>query len=146
MVYHFKVHKEDDGFWAECIELEGCRTQGDSLDELQANAKDAVDLFLSEPADSSVQFSSPKRMKAVKGKVLSVGVDPQVALAMRIRQARLKRKLTQTQVAKLMKIKNVSAYQKYENAKTCNPGIVQLANLKRVLPSLGVDDVLDMAD
>jgi len=42
MYYHFKIHKEPDGYWAECIELEGCVTQGDSLDELQKNMEEAL--------------------------------------------------------------------------------------------------------
>ena len=33
MEYHFKIHKEKNGYWAECIELSGCNTQGDTLEE-----------------------------------------------------------------------------------------------------------------
>ena len=46
MKYHFKVHKEEKGFWAECIELEGCCTQGDSKEELIENMKDALSIYL----------------------------------------------------------------------------------------------------
>ena len=34
MKYHFKIHKEKGGFWAECLELVGCSTQADTKDEL----------------------------------------------------------------------------------------------------------------
>jgi hypothetical protein len=34
MKYHFKVHKEMSGFWAECLELNGCITQADTQKEL----------------------------------------------------------------------------------------------------------------
>ena len=55
MKYHFKVHKEKaKGFWAEGIELRGCRSQGDTLDDLEDNLKEALELFLSEPAHSKL--------------------------------------------------------------------------------------------
>lgn len=38
MQYHFKKHKEDGGYWAECIELKGCVTRGSFCD---ASATDA---------------------------------------------------------------------------------------------------------
>ena len=41
------VHKADEGgFWAEVPSLPGCRTQGDSMDELKANLREAVELYL----------------------------------------------------------------------------------------------------
>lgn len=46
MFYHFKVHQEDNGFWSECIELEGCVTQADDIDKLNANMYKALNLYL----------------------------------------------------------------------------------------------------
>ena len=41
------VHKADEGgFWAEVPSLPGCRTQGNSMDELKANLREAVELYL----------------------------------------------------------------------------------------------------
>jgi predicted RNase H-like HicB family nuclease len=41
------VHKADEGgFWAEVPSLPGCRTQGDTMDELKANLREAVELYL----------------------------------------------------------------------------------------------------
>jgi predicted RNase H-like HicB family nuclease len=40
------VHKaEDGGFWAEVPALPGCMTQGESLDEIKINLKEAVELW-----------------------------------------------------------------------------------------------------
>jgi predicted RNase H-like HicB family nuclease len=42
------VHKaEEGGAWAEVPSLPGCVTQGDSLPELQANIKEAIEGWLS---------------------------------------------------------------------------------------------------
>ena len=40
------VHKADEGgFWAEAPSLPGCSTQGDTMDELKANLREAVELY-----------------------------------------------------------------------------------------------------
>ena len=42
-----EVHKaEEGGFWAEVPSLPGCRTQGDTMDELKSNLREAVELYL----------------------------------------------------------------------------------------------------
>lgn len=40
------IEKDDDGFYAYCPELDGCHTQGDSLDEVMRNIKEAIELYL----------------------------------------------------------------------------------------------------
>lgn len=42
------IHEaEEGGFWAEVPALPGCLTQGESLDEVKANLREAIDLWLS---------------------------------------------------------------------------------------------------
>ena len=45
--YHFRIEKEEGGYCAYCVEIEGCATQGDTFDELLANIYDAVEGCLS---------------------------------------------------------------------------------------------------
>jgi predicted RNase H-like HicB family nuclease len=41
------VHQaEEGGFWAEVPSLPGCRTQGDTMDELKSNLREALELDL----------------------------------------------------------------------------------------------------
>ncbi|VVB84754.1 HicB_like antitoxin of bacterial toxin-antitoxin system [uncultured archaeon] len=40
------IEKDDYGYYAYCPELEGCQTQGDSPDEVMANIKEAIELYL----------------------------------------------------------------------------------------------------
>jgi predicted RNase H-like HicB family nuclease len=51
------VHKaEEGGYWAEVPSIPGCATQGETLDELLENLKDAIEGCLSvevSPPDSS---------------------------------------------------------------------------------------------
>jgi predicted RNase H-like HicB family nuclease len=50
--YHLNVFEaEEGGFWADVAELPGCVAQGESLDELMQNARDAIEVFLEAMAD-----------------------------------------------------------------------------------------------
>jgi predicted RNase H-like HicB family nuclease len=40
------IEKDEHGFYAYCPELEGCQSQGDSLEEILANIKEAIELYL----------------------------------------------------------------------------------------------------
>jgi predicted RNase H-like HicB family nuclease len=40
------MEKDESGYYAYCPELEGCQTQGDSLDEVLNNIKEAIELYL----------------------------------------------------------------------------------------------------
>lgn len=53
-----KVEKEDVGYSAYCIELEGCLSQGDTMEDLQANLHEVLNLCLDEPSGSNLVFPS----------------------------------------------------------------------------------------
>ena len=40
------IEKDEHGYYAYCPELEGCQTQGNSLEEVLANIKEAAELYL----------------------------------------------------------------------------------------------------
>jgi len=41
------IHEaEEGGYWAEVPALPGCVTEGDTIDDIQANLKEAIELFL----------------------------------------------------------------------------------------------------
>lgn len=141
MYYHFKVHKGDDGYWAQCIELEGCRTQGDTLSELKENAKDALDLFLSEPAESDVLFVLPKKVSA-SSNIFEVHVEPSIAFALLLKYHRTKQKMTQQQAAKKMGMGSVWSYQKLESPKGANPTLSTLSLVASVFPDLKLDKII----
>ena len=46
MYNQFKIHKEEDEYWAECIELKESATQGDIFHELQKNIEEVLNLYL----------------------------------------------------------------------------------------------------
>ncbi len=40
------IEKDKNGYYAYCPELKGCHTQGDSLEEVMSNIKEAIGLYL----------------------------------------------------------------------------------------------------
>lgn len=56
MKFDVVIHKEENGYWAEVPALKGCFSQGDTLDELKENIKEAIIGWLSVdiPADNEV--------------------------------------------------------------------------------------------
>ena len=138
MVYHFRVHKDDDGLWADCLELEGCSTQADSLVDLSQNAREALNLFLDEPETSQVVFPLPRQHD--DRDLIDVPVDPKVALSVLLRNYRIRHGYTQRDVAERLGMKSLYSYQRLE--RKSNPSLETLRRLKEVFPDLSVDYLL----
>ena len=52
MTFRVLIHKaEEGGYWAEVPALRGCRTQGETLDEVRANLREAIAGWLEVAAD-----------------------------------------------------------------------------------------------
>lgn len=138
MKYHFEVHKESDGYWAECIELPGCVTQGDTYEELYENMQDALNTYIYEPVNSTKLAALPDRNIKTSEEVVEVPVDPSIALGFQIRYLRLKYGYTQKEMAEKMGYDNIFSYQRLEN-KT-NPLVLSKLNrLKEIFPEFSVD-------
>lgn len=41
------IEKDEYGYYAYCPQLEGCQSQGDSLEEIKTNIQEAIKLYLS---------------------------------------------------------------------------------------------------
>jgi predicted RNase H-like HicB family nuclease len=66
------IEQDEDGYYAYAPELEGCQSQGDSLDEVYANIREAVELFL--------ETLPPDDIKATLSKtILTTALEVEVA-------------------------------------------------------------------
>lgn len=138
MKYHFKVHKEGKGFWAECLELAGCVTEADSMDELLKNMQEALNLYVEEPEDSKELASLPDESTRAARNIVEVALDPQIAFAFMVRYYRIKHGLTQQQAAKKMGFETIYSYQRLER-KHCNPSLRIITKIKKVFPDFSID-------
>lgn len=140
MKYHFRIHKEGRGYWAEGVELPGCSTQADSLDELRKNMAEALNLYLDEETDFEVKLPVPRRRVQGKG-IEAVPVEPRVALAVQLRHIRRRRGLTQRQAAAMLGLKGLYSYQRLESPRTANPEWATVVRIKQAFPELSLDDL-----
>ncbi len=140
MQYHFEVHKEEAGYWAECLELEGCVTEGESLFELKTHAKEALDLYLDEPETSVLSAALPDDAHQGRENVMEVPVEPGIALAVLLRRYREEHRCTQKEMCERLGMKNLYSYQRLE--RRSNPSLETLRKLKKIFPDLSVDYLL----
>jgi predicted RNase H-like HicB family nuclease len=50
--YNVVIHAaEEGGYWAECPQLEGCFTQGETVRQTERNMYEAVELFLEDETE-----------------------------------------------------------------------------------------------
>ncbi len=66
------IEKDESGYYAYCPELEGCQTQGDSLEEVIANMREAIDLYLE-------TLSSEERKDFLSQEILTTSLEVSVA-------------------------------------------------------------------
>lgn len=50
------VEKDKNGYYAYCPELEGCQSQGRTLDQVLRNIREAVELFLETLSQSEIEL------------------------------------------------------------------------------------------
>ena len=65
------IEKDSFGYYAYSPELEGCQTQGDSFEEVMANIKEAIELYLETLSEEEKQAVLSKEILTTS---LEVGV------------------------------------------------------------------------
>jgi predicted RNase H-like HicB family nuclease len=66
------IEKDEYGYYAYCPELEGCQTQGDTLEEVLANVKEAIELYLETLSEDEIRTFLSKEILTTS---LEVKVD-----------------------------------------------------------------------
>jgi len=56
------IEKDEYGYYAYCPELEGCQTQGDSLEGVLHNVKEAIELYLVTLSEKEIRELSSKEI------------------------------------------------------------------------------------
>ena len=46
MIFNVIIEKDEHGYFVRCPELQGCFSQGESMDEVMSNIKEAIELYL----------------------------------------------------------------------------------------------------
>lgn len=66
------IEKDEYGYYAYCPELEGCHSQGDSLEEVMSNIKEAIELYLETMSEDEIKETLSKE-------ILTTAIEVQVS-------------------------------------------------------------------
>ena len=66
------IEEDEHGFYAYCPQLPGCQTQGDTMDEVIANIRDAIDLYLE-------TMTEDEKKEALSKDIFTATLDVKVA-------------------------------------------------------------------
>ncbi|HLC14790.1 MAG TPA: type II toxin-antitoxin system HicB family antitoxin [Thermodesulfovibrionia bacterium] len=66
------IEKDEYGYYAFCPELEGCQTQGDSIEDVIINIKEAIELYLE-------TLSTDEIRNCLSKEILTTTLEVQVA-------------------------------------------------------------------
>ena len=109
------------------------------MEELRANMREVLNLYLDEPATSTVVFPLPDETMAGKN-IRAVEVEPDIAFATMLRSMRSARNMTQSEAARRLGMNNVYSYQRLE--RKSNPTLVMLKKVKAVFPELDIGSLI----
>lgn len=65
-IYPALFHKEDNSYWVEFPDLEGCHTYGDSMEESFTNASEVLDGYISSVLESGLTLPKPSDISAYR--------------------------------------------------------------------------------
>lgn len=66
IIYPAIVHEENNQYWIEFPDLEGCFSSGNSFEEAYINAKDALGMYLDQENDAYERYiNKPSEMKTI---------------------------------------------------------------------------------
>jgi antitoxin HicB len=119
----------EGGYVVEFIDIPSCITEGDTLEEAKANAKDALSGVLSCLDSRKVTIPEPSTVNGEN--IYYIEPELKIAFAIRLKRERQKQGLTQKEVAERMRV-NWAYYQRIENPRKSNPTLSTIEKLQNV--------------
>lgn len=140
MHYYARIKQQKDKtFLVEFPGLVGCLTEGRTLDDALAHAKEALNGWLSVRCDRNLKI--PKPLLKYRGRELyAIEVSLSVAFVIRLRRLRIKRGLSQNEVARRLEISQ-QAYAKIEAPLKTNPSLKTIERISAAL-NANIDQLL----
>jgi antitoxin HicB len=130
IAYPAKFEKAPEGgYVVEFIDIPSCVTEGDTLEEAKAMAKEALSAILYSMDSRKMTIPKPS---AIKGKKIHY-IEPElkIAFAITLKRERERLGLSQKDVAKRMDV-NWTFYQRIENPRRTNPTLGTIEKLQKV--------------
>jgi len=130
IAYPAKFEKAaEGGYVVEFIDIPSCVTEGDTLEEAQAMAKEALSAMLY--SLDSRKMSIPKPSVVKRRGVYYIEPELKIAFAIALKKERERLGLSQKDVAERMNV-NWTYYQRIENPRKTNPTLGTIEKLQKV--------------
>ena len=108
---------------------DGCLTYGNTLEHTKSMAAEAISGLLESYLEHGDKFTIPKGKSSPDW--YDIEIEPAMAFALWLRNARISNNMTLAEVAEKMGVK-YQVYQKLENPKTANPTLKTLKKLETI--------------
>ena len=119
----------EGGYVVEFIDIPSCVTEGDTLEEAKAMAKEAISAMLYSLDSRRMNIPEPS---AIKGRgIFFIEPELKIAFAITLKKEREHLGLSQKDVAERMNV-NWTYYQRIENPRRTNPTLGTIEKLQKV--------------
>ena len=120
---------EEGGYVVDFIDLPGCVTEGETMEEALDMAKEALTGWLKSAYGRGLKIPDASAIK--KKNIYYISPEPEIAIPILIRKLRMEKGLSQKQVADAIGIR-YQTYQRFENPNTFNATIRNLNRISKV--------------
>lgn len=124
-----KFDKNDRCYLVEFPDLPGCHTYGETMEEAQEMAVEALSGYLESIDLRKMNIPAPSKLAGKD--VYYIVPEARTAFAVWMKLKRMEKGLTQQKAAELLGV-NFQSYQKYENPKQANPTLTTLKKIEKV--------------
>ncbi len=121
--------KSDKVYTVAFPDLPGCHTYGETLEEAQSMAAEALTGYLESIDLRKMKIPEPSSLKGKN--IYYIGPDVKTAFAIWMKLTRKAKGLSQKKAAELLGI-NFQSYQKYENPRKANPTLITLWRIEKI--------------
>ena len=130
IAYPAKFEKAaEGGYVVEFIDIPSCVTEGDTLEEAKAMAKEALSAMLYSLDSRKQSIPEPSIIK--KRGIHYIEPELKIAFAITLKKERKRRGLSQKDVAERLNV-NWTYYQRIENPRRTNPTLGTIEKLQKV--------------
>ena len=123
------IKAAEGGYVVEFIDIPSCVTEGDTLEEAKAMAKEAVSAMLYSLDSRKMTIPEPSNKKG-RG-IYYIEPELKIAFAIALKKERERLGLSQKDVAERMNV-NWTYYQRIENPRRTNPTLGTIIKLQKV--------------
>lgn len=124
------IHEENNCFWAEFPDLEGCLIQEDTFEQLKISCNKVLSSFLESLDSRKIKIPAPSNLSG--NNIIYFTPNINIAFAISLKQTREKLGWTQKELAEKAGL-SWAVYQKIENPRRSNPTLSTVEKIQNAI-------------